>query len=626
MPSAREFRLDLEVLRRSLGLFWGTAPGLAGATVGVAVAEALIPAVGVWLLKRTIDAVAAGPHSSLLTHPASRFLGGFLLLVCLQQSLRAVSQFLQGHARDLLAGQVTLRVMESAGTRTDLAAFETPRFHDRLLLLQREVASRPMVLFNALGQGAQAGVTLLCMLALLARYHPVLVLVLAAAAAPGVFCQRRLYEAAWWGLSELLPLRRRLGAYARVLLTPPFAKEVRLFGFTDFILRRYLEQLAELMTRLRRARWRLVRVLLPLSLLTALGVGSAFAYVIDQALKGHLTLGDVSLTVMALYQASSAAAALTGAFAIAHEAVPFMRELFAFLDGEDGILRSEGNGPVLGSSLEPLGTSFLVRPSTEHRAPSTTPAGRPCYRLEAVTFRYPEAERPVLAGLNLEIPRGLTTAIVGENGAGKSTLVKLLLRLYDPTGGRILLDGVDLRDWEPERLRRQISVVFQDFARYPLTLAENIGIGQVERIRDPDAIRHAAQRAGVDALIERLPQGEQTLLGRELDGGVELSGGEWQRIALARAFIRDAPILILDEPTAALDPAAEADLYARFRQLAAGRTTLLISHRLATVRMADRILVLEAGRLIEEGDHSSLMVRGGRYAELYALQADRYRG
>jgi ATP-binding cassette subfamily B protein len=249
----------------------------------------------------------------------------------------------------------------------------------------------------------------------------------------------------------------------------------------------------------------------------------------------------------------------------------------------------------------------------------------PAFRLEAVTFRYPETERPVLSGLEVEIPRGRITAIVGENGAGKSTLIKLLARLYDPTEGRILLDGVDLRDLDPETLRRQMAVVFQDFARYPLAVWECIGIGDPDRIEDREAIRDAARRAGAESVIARLPRGEETELSREFDGGSELSGGEWQRIALARAFMRDAPILLLDEPTAALDPASEADLHARFRELAAGRTTLLVSHRLATVRLADRILVLEDGRHLEEGNHAALIARGGRYAELYALQAERYR-
>jgi ATP-binding cassette subfamily B protein len=604
MPCAREVREDLETLGRSLRLFYQAAPGLAAATAALALVEALLPAAGLWLLKRILDAVAAGGAVRVS-------LGAYVLLLCLQQSLRALSQFLQGQTRDLLAGQVTLSVMASASAQSDLTAFESPRFHDRLLLLQREVAYRPMVLLGALAQGAQAAVTGLCMLCFLARFHPALVLALVVATAPGVLAQRRLYEAAWWGLAELLPLRRRLREYARILLDPPFAKEVRLFAFAPYVLERYREQFAALMSRVRGARWRLARTAVLLGLVAGLGGGFALAYVTDQAVRGRLTLGDLSLYTLALYQAASAAAALTGATAIVHEALSFMRELFAFLNGSPPGL------PMMGG---------------ENRSSMPSPpiigglGGRSnAFRLEGVSFRYPGSDRPALVGLDLEIPRGSVTAIVGENGAGKSTLVRLLTRLHDPTEGRILLEGADLRDYDPEALRRQIAVLFQDFARYPLALWECVGIGEIARVGDREAIRRALRRAGAESLIARLPQGEETLLSQEFDGGVELSGGEWQRVALARTFMRDAPVLILDEPTAALDPASEADLHARFRELAAGRTTLLISHRLATVRLADRILVLEEGRLIEEGDHPALLRRGGRYAELYALQADRYR-
>jgi ATP-binding cassette subfamily B protein len=216
-------------------------------------------------------------------------------------------------------------------------------------------------------------------------------------------------------------------------------------------------------------------------------------------------------------------------------------------------------------------------------------------------------------------------ALVGENGAGKTTLVKLLARLYDPTEGSILLDGTDLREYDLDDLRRHIGVVFQDFARFQLSVRENIGLGCVEAMGDTDRIQEAGRRSGAAGTIERLPQGYDSLLGKQFAGGVDLSGGEWQKIALARAFIRDAQILILDEPTAAIDPQAECALYQRFHELTRGRTTLLISHRFSTVRMADRILVLEQGRIVEEGDHASLVARGGRYAELYAMQADRYR-
>jgi ATP-binding cassette, subfamily B, bacterial len=355
-------------------------------------------------------------------------------------------------------------------------------------------------------------------------------------------------------------------------------------------------------------------------------------------MRGAVTLGDLSLYTGALFQANTAAGGLVSALALTHEALPFLRELFAFLDSQPTVSLPETgrrlSSPSPGLSPPMSALAPESPPNTEHPTPNTprptpytlcpTPFPHPGFRFEGVTFLYPESEHPVFDGLDLEIPWGKTTALVGENGAGKSTLVKLLTRLCDPVAGAIFLNGIDLREYDLEDLRRHIAVVFQEFARYQMPVWENIGLGDVRRLQDRRRIREAARRAGAEALIGRLPAGEETMLGREFEGGVELSGGEWQKIALARAFMRDAPVLILDEPTAALDARSEHELYRRFLELAAGRTTLLISHRFSTVRMAERILVLEGGAVVEEGDHRGLMARGGRYAELYAMQAERY--
>jgi ATP-binding cassette, subfamily B, bacterial len=596
-------RQDVEILRQGLGLIYNEAPRHLAAIVCLALVAALLPAAHIWLLKQIIDTVAAATRGhSVPADPGRTTLilaGSYLLLACFQQSLRGITPFLHGHVHEFLAGRVTMRVMEKASTYPDLSPFESPRFYDQLQLLEQNAAYRPMNLLSSLIDGLQSGLVLLSMLFLLARYQPALVLVLAVTAGPGAISQRRLQQAAWWGLADLIPLRRRLEYYTRVLLTAPFAKEVRLFGLAGHVLGWYRERFAELMARARRTRWELAGASLALSVLAALGLGGAFAYVIYQALRGTLTLGDLSLYTGALFQASGAAAGLVSALASLYEALPFMRELFAFLNRAP-----EMQVPVSGRLLS----------RCPHRG----------FRLEEVAFCYPEAARPVFQGLDLEIPCGRTTALIGENGAGKSTLVKLLTRLYDPTDGRILLDGIDLREYDLEDLRRSISGVFQDFARYQLSAWENIGLGDVDRIGDHRRITEAARRAGAEPVIRRLPGGEATMLGPEFDGGVELSGGEWQKIALARAFMRDAPIVILDEPTAALDARAEYEIYRRFLELAAGRTSLLISHRFSTVRMAELIIVLEGGAVIEQGDHCSLMARGSRYAELYTMQAEQY--
>jgi ATP-binding cassette, subfamily B, bacterial len=613
---------------RAFRLIRGAAPRSMAAMGCLTLIDAVLPVAGVWLLKRLIDAVAVATGGSRSEGRTTLLIaGGYLLVLVLQQCLRAVSPFLQGHVSDLVTGQVALQLMKKTSDAPDLTMFDSPRFHDRLELLRREVAQGPMDFFSGLAQGAQSGITLGCMLLFLSRYHPALLLLLGITAAPGVLWQRRLQEAAWGGLVHVVPLRRRLEDYIRVLTSAPFAKEVRLFGFAGYMLGRYRQQFGEMIGRMRRTRRNLAATAVGLSLLAGLGVGGAFAYVISQSLSGALTLGDLALYTGALVQANTAAAGLAGAMGLLHETLPYMRELFTFLDSAPA-MRVPTDGRRVGDEEDLL----HMPPAIERGAWSEARGGwsarsrtRRGYRLDRVGFCYPGMECPVFDGLELEIPTGQTTALVGENGAGKSTLVKLLARLYDPTRGAVLLDGIDLREYDLEDLRRQIAIVFQDFARYHLPVWENIGLGSMERLRDRHWIREAAHRAGADALIRRLPQGEETLLGREFEGGVELSGGEWQKIALARALMRDAPILILDEPTAALDARAEYEVYCRFMDMARGRTTLLISHRFSTVRMADRILVLEEGAVIEEGDHAGLMSRGGRYAELYSLQADRYR-
>jgi ATP-binding cassette subfamily B protein len=597
---------EYETLRRSLRLIYSVAPPYAVATLVLTLLEALIPAGIVWLLKRVIDVVASATHNSVvpagLGRTALLLTGAYVLVVCLQQALRGLAGLIQAHIHDLVTGQVTLRVMEKASAFPDLSPFEAPEFHDRLQLLQEEVAWRPMNLVEGLTQSVRSGITLLCMALFLGRFHPLLLVLLAITAGPSMFCQRRLQSVAWLGLLDVVPMRRRLANYAQILLTAPYAKEVRLFELADRILGRYQGQLGDMIGLMRQTRRRIAVVSLALSLLAALGVGSAFGYVLYQALHRMVTLGDLSLYTGALFQASGAAAGVSSALALTYESLPFMRELFTFLASQPAV------------------------PAGALKASSPRISGPPTrgLRLDSVAFRYPGTERRVFEDLSLEIPWGKATAIVGENGAGKSSLVKLLTRLYDPTGGRILLNGIDLREYDLRELRRQFGVVFQDFARYQLPVWENIGLGDMSHLDDRSRIREAARRSGADRVIRRLPLGEETMLGREFEGGVELSGGEWQTIALARAFMREAPILILDEPTSALDARAESEIYRRFVELAAGRTTLLISHRFSTVQMAQHILVLEGGKLVEEGDHRSLLSRGGRYAELYTLQTERY--
>lgn len=588
-------------------MVWETGPGLTAFMLALMLIESLMPAALVWIGKMVIDAVASLPRGTTgavaagtdTLIPVGVLYAALTTMRHLMAPLLAV---VQGQLNDLLVAGVNTRLIAKANSFGDLRQFEDGTFYDRLQTIQREAAWRPMNLLAFSTQLFHHGIVLVSMVLVLTRYHPLLVLVLVVTTLPHVIIERRMHQATWTGVTAMATDHRRMAYCAHVALSDTYAKEVRLFGLGEYFLQRYRTLFGGVSAELARLRGRHARWGVLCSLLGALGAVGTYSYVVREALEGRITLGDLTLYTAAVMQAGIGAMAAAGLIGALFGTFLYMRQMFAFLD-------TPATMPV-----PPAGTG--------HRVPRPLRLG---LALRGVSFRYPGQERRTLESIDFAVPAGRTLALVGENGAGKTTLVKLLARLYDPCDGAILLDGVDLREYDLADLRRHIGVVFQDFARFQLTARENIAMGCLEALHDEGRIRAAGVRSGADAALVRLPAGYETLLGKQFAGGVDLSGGEWQKVALARAFIRDAQMLILDEPMAALDPQSEYALYQRFHELAAGRTTLLISHRLGTVRMADAILVLENGRIVEEGDHTSLMSRGGRYAELYAMQADRYR-
>jgi ATP-binding cassette subfamily B protein len=476
----------------------------------------------------------------------------------------------------------------------------------------------------------RAGTSLVAMLAVLATFRPLLALAVALLALPQVLIQFRHQRQNWSVQSREIPEVRAMDYLRSTLTSSADAKEIRIFGLADFFLRRYLQKFEEFRHRhagLQTAQWRADTAL---SALAAVASTSAYAYVVLQALAGRITVGSLTLYASAINQVQAALAEVVTQLAGLYESNLFITHLFEFLD------------------LPPT-----MRPLPPPRARPVPVSLREGIELRRVAFRYPGTERLVLEDVSFTIRPGEAVALVGENGAGKTTLVKLLCRLYDPTEGQILVDGVDLREYDLDQWRSQIGAIFQDYSRYHLTASENVGVGRVARVDDLTAVQAAAARSGADSVIARLSEGYDTTLGRRLwsmtintrtlriSEGVDLSGGEWQKIALARAFMRaDSPagnghagglptegaqLLILDEPTAALDAQAEYDVYRHFHELTRGRATLLISHRFSTVRMADQIVMIEQGRVAERGPHDELVARGGRYAALYEMQAGRYR-
>lgn len=576
-------------------MVWRVAPGALVALVALSTLAALTPLGIAYVGKRLIDAVVLRDHDAALSLVLLE-LGLVSLLALAQRGLSLVRSLLGAR----LSVDVNVMILDKA-LLASLSRFEDPEFYDQLSRARREASSRPLAVVMGLFQIVQNTVTLLGYAALLSRASGWAVVGLMASALPATIAEVRLASDAFRLRNRRSPETRRLGYLEYVLGNEVFAKEVRMYGLGPLLLGRYRD-VAEGLYRedrgvaVRRA-W--VGYLLS-SLATATFYGCYLALALA-AVAGRITLGELTLYVVAFRQGQQAFTSVLSALGGIYEDNLYMTNLFAFL---------------------------ALPPSEPPRASGASPAvAGEGIVFEDVGFRYPGQTRFALRHVSLSIPGGQHLAIVGQNGSGKTTLIKLLTRLYEPTEGRILLDGRDLRDWAEADLRARVGVVFQDFARYQLSLRENVGVGSVPHLDDEARVLRAIERGGADELLGALPEGLETPLGRWFKReGVELSGGQWQRIALARAFMREeADVLILDEPTAALDAEAEQAVFERFQALAAGRTTVLISHRFPTVRGADHIVVLADGAIVEQGSHEALVAAGGRYARMFALQAEGYR-
>ena len=569
------------------------APLEATLLVGLLAASGLIP-VGVLSATRAlVDGLVYGLGSGALTPALLGPLLGLALLFALDFLLVPWVAYLQGSVNEKLTARVHLLLMEKAAGLPDLTPFEDAGFYDELQVLRDQAPYQPLNLLVFFGNAFRGGIAVAGVLLLLLTLAPVFPLLLLLATLPQALLTFRLQKGVWEAVLFSAPEARRMRYYAEALLNPEAAKEVRLFGLLPFFRRRYLEAFGRLYQELRRARGRQALGASGLVFVSALATAAALYLGLRQALLGSGGLGSLVLLLQSVGSLQQNLYGLVQDGGMLYESLLYFERLEGFL--------------ARSSALFPSNAGRMVRGFEE-------------IRFENVGFSYPDGRR-ALEGISFVMRRGERLAIVGENGAGKTTLVKLLLRFYDPSEGRILVDGVDLRELDLEAWRRLVAAVFQDFGRYALTLRENIVLADLEHQSELGRLEEAAQAGGASELLRRL--GTEAFLSKAF-GGTELSLGEWQRLALARAFFRRAELLILDEPSASLDPKEEAHLYGRFAELAQGKTVLLITHRLASVQMADRILVLREGRLVEEGAHWDLLERGGTYAELWELQAQLY--
>jgi ATP-binding cassette subfamily B protein len=604
MPAEKTFwggwRERIQALRNVpplLLIVWRSGRAIVAGGLACRLVGSLIPVAMLWVAKQILDAVQARSNGQALPEH-------FWALVAAEAGLAAFGAIVGragGYFDALLADRftrhVSVRVMEHA-SRLDLASYEDPVFYDKLERARVQATDR-IAMIHAIGALLQQTVTAATLSMTILWFSPWLLLLLVVAVVPAFLGESHF---AFLGYSlniRQTPARRRLD-YLRVLgASKESAKELKLFGLSDFIAGEYARISYDLYDQnVALARRRLWAGAL-LSLVSTAGYYSAYAWVVYRTVTGELSWGTLQMLAGAIGGASSNIQSIFATFSSIADQSLFLTDLVEF---------------------------FRVEPKVRSK-PDAIPAPRPVqtgFRFEGVSFAYPGSSRLILDNLDLSIDPGERIALIGENGQGKTTIVKLITRLYDPTGGRILLDGVDLRDYNIEDLNREIGVIFQDFMRYEMSAKGNIGVGRIDADSDAD-IRAAARKSQADSVIARLPGGYEQLLGRRFEGGLDLSGGEWQKVALARAYLRDAQLVILDEPTAALDARSEYEVFQRFSELTEGKMALLISHRFSTVRMADRIVVLENGRIAEQGNHKQLMALGARYAELFELQASSYR-
>jgi ATP-binding cassette subfamily B protein len=576
-----------------------TSPVLTTLSLFLRFLLALLPVLSLWVAKLIVDqVVAAVAKGSGDPGRIWRLLAIEIALAVTSDLLSRAVILLDSLLGDRFTNHVSLRLMEHAA-RLDLVSFEDPVFYDKMERARRQTVSRLGMLGSFAGM-AQTAVTLLTLSADVVWFSPWFLLLLAVTLIPAFVGETRFAMLAYSMLYRHTPERRELD-YLRLLgASQQSAKEVKIFGLGGYLTDRARDLFDRFYRENKALALKRAATGTALNLLPTAGYYGAYAYVLMRTLSGALSVGDLTFLAAAFSRSRNQMESLFSAFTSISEQALYLQDLFEFFEMRPAILSKPDSLPA----PRPIRTGFVF---------------------ENVTFRYPGNDRPALEDVSFRLEPGQRIALIGENGAGKTTLVKLLARLYDPTEGRILLDGRDLRDYDVGDLRREISVIFQDYMRYDMLARENIGLGRIEALADGARIEGAARKGLADSVVARLAKGYDQMLGRRFEGGVDLSAGQWQKLALARAYMRDAQLIILDEPTATLDARAEYEVFLRFSDLTSGRMAVIISHRFSTVRMADRILVLENGRIREQGTHGQLVALGGKYAELFELQAAGYR-
>ena len=592
------------LIPRVFGFMWRSAPLLVAGTSALRIVEAVTPALTLWLMKVVVDRIVASLESPV---DWSYVLMPILVVTALRLGNSLVSQInnIWGHILTERVYSAAHSQLLAKAASLDIAFFEAPQFYDRLTQAKRNVNRIQSVVWGV-PSFLQQFLSLSAVFGLLTILHPLAVVLLICATLPRIyyegFTARRRFDME----TEMMRNYRSSDYYGDLPTQREKIKEIRVFGLKQFLVDRFYKFRDTIVRAIIKLNVRFLKLDISINNLPTIAIALVWAYAVYRTALGEVTVGTLTMVVAAAQTAVSSLQGLISSGGNLFQNTLFITRFFELLDLDPKSVKG---------SLEP------PRSKSPARVPSPIRSG---LELSSVSFTYPGTDIEILKDVSFSIPVGTKLAIVGENGAGKTTLIKLLVRFYDPNSGSIELDRTDYRDYDLRDIRANVSAVFQDFVRYQISASDNIGVGNVGHLANRDAIVEAAKKAGADEFVTKLPKGYETILGKTFDEGVDLSGGEWQNLAIARAFMSESQILFLDEPTAALDAFGEAALYERFARLTENKTVIFISHRFSTVRMADTIVVLEDGRVIEQGDHETLMKLDGKYRLMFSTQAARY--
>jgi ATP-binding cassette subfamily B protein len=587
----------LKNLPRFFGIVWKTHPGIALSNLVLRILRSAIPVATLYITKLIINEVNHARANTDLKYIFTIVAIGFALAI-ISDLLNRATSLLDSMLGDLVANKSSIDLMAHAAT-LDLDQFEDSNFYDKLEKARRQTLNRTVLMTQVFSQ-LQDIITIALLAGVLISFNPWLIILLLLAVIPAFLGESHFNERSYSLSNNFTPERRELDYLRFTGASDETAKEIKIFGLSDFFIDRFRFlsdkfYKANLGLSIRRASWGSF-----FAAIGTIGYYLAYIYIIVETVKGRIDIGQLTFYAGSFAQLKGLLEGILNRFSAMADGALYLQDFFDFFDLQPKITATLNPRPF----PNPIKTGFVF---------------------DNVGFKYANAEKWALRHLSFNLAAGEKLALVGENGAGKTTLVKLLARLYDPSEGRILLDGYDLKEYDPAELRKEIGVIFQDFVKFSLTASNNIAVGRIEEKENHPKVENAAVQSLANTVIDKLPNGYDQVIGKRFANGVDLSGGEWQKIALGRAYMRDAQLLILDEPTAALDARAEHDVFLRFAELTKGKTAILISHRFSTVRMADRILVIENGKMQEIGSHKELLANNGRYAELFSLQAEGYK-